>query len=106
MLRRKEVVITIYGLRLVFVVGIPGQGSGTGSFWGLDYVTKPDNVSMFSGLVIIAWGSHPFPFRTRSLSPIAPMILLHGGKVGRCRDYAGDKGNLISRFFFAREARL
>ena len=37
--------------------------------------------------VAIAEGPHPFPFRTRSLSPPAPMVL-HGrlcGRVGRCR---------------------
>ena len=50
-------------------------------------VIKPENITIFSGLVIIARGFHPFPFRTRSLSPSAPMILLHGGKVGRCRDF-------------------
>ncbi len=34
-------------------------------------------------LVIIAKGSHPFPFRTRKLSPSAPMVLPYGGRVGR-----------------------
>src|SRR5689334_9082735 len=37
--------------------------------------------------VAIAAGTHPFPFRTRKLSPLAPMVL-HGqlcGRVGRCR---------------------
>src|SRR5437867_1578031 len=36
----------------------------------------------------IAKGKHPFPFRTRKLSPSAPMVL-HGrlcGRVGRRRD--------------------
>jgi hypothetical protein len=36
--------------------------------------------------VIIAWGSHPFPSRTRKLSPTAPMVL-HArvcGRVGSC----------------------
>ena len=35
--------------------------------------------------VILAWGSHPFPSRTRKLSPTAPMVL-HArvcGRVGR-----------------------
>ena len=37
--------------------------------------------------VVIGSGSHPFPFRTRKLSLIPPMVL-HGklcGRVGRCR---------------------
>ena len=39
--------------------------------------------------VVIGSGSHPFPFRTRKLSLIPPMVL-HGklcGRVGRCRHY-------------------
>ena len=38
--------------------------------------------------VAIAKGFHPFPFRTRPLSPSEPMVL-HGklcGRVGRCRE--------------------
>ena len=34
-------------------------------------------------LVIVAEGSHPFPSRTRKLSPHAPMVLPFGGRVGR-----------------------
>ena len=34
-------------------------------------------------LVIVAEGSHPFPSRTRKLSPHAPMVLPTGGRVGR-----------------------
>ena len=37
--------------------------------------------------VVIGSGSHPFPFRTRKLSLLPPMVL-HGklcGRVGRCR---------------------
>ena len=34
-------------------------------------------------LVTMAEGSHPFPFRTRKLSPPAPMVLPSGGRVGR-----------------------
>ena len=39
--------------------------------------------------VVIGVGSHPFPFRTRKLSQLPPMVL-HGklcGRVGRCRHY-------------------
>src|SRR5579872_6415378 len=39
--------------------------------------------------VVIGAGSHPFPFRTRKLSLLPPMVLcgkLHG-RVGRCRHY-------------------
>ncbi len=36
----------------------------------------------------IAEGKHPVPFRTRKLSPLAPMVLprRRGGRVGRRRD--------------------
>src|ERR1700747_2555746 len=39
--------------------------------------------------VAIAKGKHPVPFRTRKLSPSAPMVLRGGprGRVGRCRTY-------------------
>src|SRR3990172_4743700 len=39
--------------------------------------------------VTLAEGPHPFPFRTRPLSPPAPMVLSGrpGGRVGRCRDF-------------------
>ena len=37
--------------------------------------------------VTIAEGPHPFPFRTRKLSPPAPMVLPFGGRVGRCRAF-------------------
>ena len=38
--------------------------------------------------VVMPEGFHPFPSRTRKLSPPRPMILLPrgSGKVGRCRD--------------------
>ena len=37
--------------------------------------------------VVIAAGNHPFPFRTRKLSPPAPMVLGEEspGRVGHCR---------------------
>ena len=35
--------------------------------------------------VAIARGIHLFPFRTEKLSPLAPMVLPTGGRVGRCR---------------------
>ena len=43
------------------------------------------SIRIFS--VTLAERSHPFPFRTRQLSSLAPMVL-HGrlcGRVGRCR---------------------
>ena len=38
--------------------------------------------------VNIAWGNHPFPFRTRQLSPTAPMVLRGElrGRVGHRRE--------------------
>ena len=39
-------------------------------------------------LVTMAQGFHPFPSRTRKLSPAAPMVLpLDGGRVGRCQAF-------------------
>lgn len=40
--------------------------------------------------VVIGAGSHPFPFRTRKLSLLPPMVLRGKlrGRVGRCRDYS------------------
>src|SRR5204863_5192233 len=39
--------------------------------------------------VAIGAGSHPFPFRTRKLSLLPPMVLPAqvGGRVGRCRGF-------------------
>jgi hypothetical protein len=55
--------------------------------------------------VVIGVGSHPFPFRTRKLSLLPPMVL-HGklcGRVGRCRHYL-ESPNVTRRsgFFFLR----
>ena len=43
--------------------------------------------------VVIGSGSHPFPFRTRKLSLIPPMVLRGKlcGRVGRCRHYFEDR---------------
>src|SRR5476651_2568789 len=52
--------------------------------------------------VVIGSGSHPFPFRTRKLSLLPPMVL-HGklcGRVGRCRHYSltPDRRKTVGRF--------
>jgi hypothetical protein len=52
--------------------------------------------------VVIGSGFHPFPFRTRKLSLIPPMVL-HGklcGRVGRCRHYFDNPREKTSRVFF------
>ena len=36
-------------------------------------------------MVIIAQGTHLFPFRTEKLSLEAPMVLHNSGRVGRCQ---------------------
>ncbi len=53
--------------------------------------------------VAMAWGSHPFPFRTRKLSPTAPMVLppRRGGRVGRRRDYIKSLLSNQGAFFVA-----
>ena len=52
----------------------------------------------------IAEGQHPFPFRTRQLSPPAPMVLLGrlSGRVGHRREYVSSLGVLASRLSAAR----
>lgn len=49
----------------------------------LDSLSKIEKVF----LVAMAEGSHPFPSRTRKLSPLAPMVLpwRRGGRVGNCQ---------------------
>jgi hypothetical protein len=40
-------------------------------------LSTPDSQLILTFLVVISRGSHPFPSRTRKLSPAEPMIL-HG----------------------------
>ena len=47
--------------------------------------------------VVIALGSHLFPFRTEKLSPITPMVLRNSGRVGsrrfsKCEEHEGEPG--------------
>src|SRR6185295_7770096 len=52
--------------------------------------------------VVIGVGSHPFPFRTRKLSLLPPMVLcgqLHG-RVGHCRDYSPRAASQDAALFF------
>ena len=50
----------------------------------------------------IAEGKHPFPCRTRKLSPLAPMVLLArvSGRVGRCREIGIGPFSLRGRALF------
>jgi hypothetical protein len=52
--------------------------------------------------VAIPEGPHPFPYRTRKLSPPRPMILLPrgSGKVGRCRGITRPADRKISGLLF------
>ena len=55
--------------------------------------------------VAIGAGSHPFPFRTRKLSLLPPMVLPAqvGGRVGRCRGLiTRPEWSIHSGFFFVR----
>ncbi len=56
--------------------------------------------------VTIAWGSHPIPFRTRKLSPTAPMVLQGKpcGRVGRCRIVFLPRSAPVERGFFCARA--
>src|SRR4029078_12074538 len=49
--------------------------------------------------VVIGAGSHPFPFRTRKLSLLPPMVLRGKlrGRVGRCRHYFERKARCGNR---------
>jgi hypothetical protein len=55
-------------------------------------------------LVTLPVGKHPFPFRTRQLSPPGPMVLtwLRVGRVGRCQDYMKLAGGNAGLFLFTR----
>ena len=57
--------------------------------------------------VIIGEGSHPFPFRTRKLSPPPPMVLQGKpcGRVGHCRDFPSAR-RLASSGFFSFQGRF
>src|SRR4051812_13298781 len=47
--------------------------------------SRPQTLGLKKRLTTSAQGPHPFPFRTRQLSPAAPMVLplRGGGRVGR-----------------------
>ena len=51
--------------------------------------------------VAIAPGNHPFPFRTRKLSPVAPMVLggQPPGRVGHCRINQEEDPHCVGVFF-------
>ena len=55
--------------------------------------------------VVIGAGSHPFPFRTRKLSLLPPMVLRGKlcGRVGRCRHYSFKAAEFSGLFFCARQ---
>src|SRR5437870_4133096 len=57
--------------------------------------------------VVIGAGSHPFPFRTRKLSLLPPMVLRGKlrGRVGRCRHYLTEKPASFGSRAFARTPR-
>ena len=58
--------------------------------------------------VVIGAGSHPFPFRTRKLSLLPPMVVYGKlyGRVGRCRHYFRERArwNPSSPFLLSRPA--
>ena len=60
--------------------------------------------------VVIGAGSHPFPFRTRKLSLLPPMVLRGKlcGRVGRCRHYyqgVGVNRSHVGPFFISHDPR-
>src|SRR6185295_6679290 len=56
--------------------------------------------------VVIGERSHPFPFRTRKLSSLPPMVLRGKlrGRVGHCRDYFEGPSPIATGLFFVRGA--
>ena len=70
------------GSSVVILAAEPRSGPDGDSELGSEFIDKFIPVTM-------AEGSPPFPFRTRPLSPPAPMVLpgKPGGRVGRCRDF-------------------
>ena len=75
------------------VVGSSPTGGATSSAKG-----KPDGAEPSAQLVSMAVGVHPFPSRTRQLSPLASKILgwKRPGKIDRCQH---EKTRLIRRVF-------
>src|SRR6187551_2929217 len=58
--------------------------------------------------VAIGEGSHPFPFRTRKLSLLPPMVLRAQvrGRVGRCRGFISPRSiTPWALFLYGRDAR-
>ena len=55
---------------------------------GKEAESHPSRKEHKSFLVTMARGNHPFPSRTRQLSPSAPMVLVGrpAGRVGRCQE--------------------
>src|SRR2546423_5931092 len=77
--------------------------------WRLKIDDRQSEIAIRTFPVVIGAGSHPFPFRTRKLSLLPPMVLRGKlrGRVGHCRDYlresprsSDDDGGLF--FFCAR----
>src|SRR4029079_298323 len=58
--------------------------------------------NIFNFPVVIGERSHPFPFRTRKLSSLPPMVLRGKlrGRVGHCRDYFEGPSPIATGLFF------
>ena len=58
---------------------LPHKGSGEGTKYVTNCCTAIDMRLLKSAFNVggLAGGVHPFPFRTRKLSLLAPMVLLH-----------------------------
>src|SRR4029079_11374219 len=59
--------------------------------------------NIFNFPVVIGERSHPFPFRTRKLSSLPPMVLRGKlrGRVGHCRDYFEGPSPIATGLFFS-----
>src|SRR4029079_12758846 len=63
--------------------------------------------NIFNFPVVIGERSHPFPFRTRKLSSLPPMVLRGKlrGRVGHCRDYFEGPSPIATGLFLSEGLR-
>src|SRR6185312_5301312 len=104
----KTTVCRIFSCQTLFEFFVRGSASDGEIVWddhrralsaACEWRRPAVNPRQLSLPVVIGSGSHPFPFRTRKLSLIPPMVLYGKlyGRVGRCRHYLEQPASFGSR---------
>src|SRR4029078_12391969 len=109
----KTTVCRIFSCQTLFEFFVRGSASDGEIVWddhrralsaACEWRRPAVNPRQLSLPVVIGSGSHPFPFRTRKLSLIPPMVLYGKlyGRVGRCRHYSfePDRRKTVGLFVF------